>query len=124
MFQRMSERECPVKLTVDIIGGKWKTLILYFLKSGPQRTGALHQRIIGISKKMLTQQLREMQRDGLIERRDYGEVPPRVEYSLTKHGETLKPLLGLMAAWGTKHRVRYGRMPSEGTESGVRRVSR
>ena len=122
MLQRMSERECPVKLTVDIIGGKWKTLILYFLKGGPQRTGALHQRIIGISKKMLTQQLREMQRDGLIERKDYGEAPPRVEYSLTKHGETLKPLLELMAVWGAKHRVRYGRMPSEATESGVRRV--
>ena len=120
----MSERECPVKLTVDIIGGKWKTLILYFLKGGPQRTGALHQRIIGISKKMLTQQLREMQRDGLIERRDYREVPPRVEYSLTKHGETLKPLLGLMAAWGAKHRAKYGRMPSKTTGPSVRLISR
>ncbi|MBV9036102.1 MAG: helix-turn-helix transcriptional regulator [Acidobacteriaceae bacterium] len=109
MLQRMSEHECPVKLTVDIIGGKWKTLILYFLKGGPQRTGALQQRIIGISKKMLTQQLREMQRDGLIERKDYGEVPPRVEYSLTHHGETLKPILELMAAWGAEHRRRYDR---------------
>ena len=123
MLQRMSERECPVKLTVNIIGGKWKTLILYFLKSGPQRTGALHQRIIGISKKMLTQQLREMQRDGLIERKDYGEMPPRVEYSLTKHGETLKPLLGLMATWGAKHRARYGKTPKEVIKPSVRRIS-
>ncbi len=124
MLQRMNEHECPVKLTVDIIGGKWKTLILYFLKSGPQRTGALHGRIVGISKKMLAQQLREMQRDGLIERRDYGEAPPRVEYSLTKHGETLKPILGLMAAWGEKHRRKYGRMPGEANESGARQAWR
>ena len=90
----------------------------------PAKDGSAPSAHYRYQQKMLTQQLREMQRDGLIERRDYGEVPPRVEYSLTKHGETLKPLLGLMAAWGTKHRVRYGRMPSEGTESGVRRVSR
>jgi DNA-binding HxlR family transcriptional regulator len=112
MLERMSEYECPVKLTVDLIGGKWKTLILHFLKGGSQRTGALQQRIVGVSKKMLTQQLRELERDGLIERRDYREVPPRVEYSLTKHGETLKPILGLMAAWGAKHRKSYGRRSS------------
>jgi DNA-binding HxlR family transcriptional regulator len=112
MLERMSEHECPVKLTVDIIGGKWKTLILYFLKPGPQRTGVLQQRIVGVSKKMLTQQLRELERDGLIARKDYQEVPPRVEYSLTRHGETLKPILGLMAAWGSKHRARYGRRSS------------
>src|SRR5260370_725924 len=62
----MRENECPVKLTVDLIGGKWKTLILYYLKRGPQRTGVLQQRIEGVSKKMLTQQLRELERDGLI----------------------------------------------------------
>jgi|SRR5580700_7926022 DNA-binding HxlR family transcriptional regulator len=109
MLKRMSEYECPVKLTVDLIGGKWKTLILYFPKEGSQRTGVLQQRIIGVSKKMLTQQLRELERDGLIERKDYQEVPPKVEYSLTRHGETLKPILRLMAAWGAKHRRRYGR---------------
>ena len=117
----MSERECPVKLTVDLIGGKWKTLVLYFLKGGPQRTGVLHQCIIGISKKVLTQQLRELERDGLVERKDYREVPPRVEYSLTRHGETLKPILELMAAWGVKHRARYGRMPKEADQARVKR---
>ncbi len=103
----MRENECPVKLTVDLIGGKWKTLILYYLKRGPQRTGVLQQRIDGVSKKMLTQQLRELERDGLIVRKDYREVPPRVEYALSAHGETLKPILALMAAWGTRHRARY-----------------
>jgi DNA-binding HxlR family transcriptional regulator len=109
----MRENECPVKLTVDLIGGKWKTLILYYLKRGPQRTGVLQQRIEGVSKKMLTQQLRELERDGLIQRKDYAEVPPRVEYLLTPHGETLKPILRLMAAWGARHRVRYGRTTRE-----------
>jgi DNA-binding HxlR family transcriptional regulator len=109
----MRENECPVKLTVDLIGGKWKTLILYYLKRGPQRTGALQQRIEGVSKKMLTQQLRALERDGLIKRKDYAEVPPRVEYALTPHGETLKPILGLMAAWGTRHRARYTRATPE-----------
>ncbi|HEY1947904.1 MAG TPA: helix-turn-helix domain-containing protein [Bryobacteraceae bacterium] len=109
----MRENECPVKLTVDLIGGKWKTLILYYLKRGPQRTGVLQQRIEGVSKKMLTQQLRALERDGLIKRKDYAEVPPRVEYALTPHGETLKPILGLMAAWGARHRVRYTRATPE-----------
>lgn len=105
----MRASECPVKLTVDLIGGKWKTLILYYLKCGPQRTGVLQQRIEGVSKKMLTQQLRELERDGIIQRKDYAERPPRVEYALTPHGETLKPILGLMAAWGSRHRSRYNR---------------
>jgi DNA-binding HxlR family transcriptional regulator len=109
----MRENECPVKLTVDLIGGKWKTLILYYLKRGPQRTGVLQQRIEGVSKKMLTQQLRALERDGLIKRKDYAEVPPKVEYALTAHGETLKPILGLMAAWGARHRVRYTRTTPE-----------
>jgi DNA-binding HxlR family transcriptional regulator len=109
----MRENECPVKLTVDLIGGKWKTLILYYLKRGPKRTGVLQQRIEGVSKKMLTQQLRELERDGLIKRKDYGEVPPRVEYALTPHGETLRPILGLMAAWGARHRARYARSMQE-----------
>ena len=109
----MRANECPVKLTVDLIGGKWKTLILYYLKRGPQRTGVLQQRVEGVSKKMLTQQLRELERDGLIQRTDYAQVPPKVEYSLTLHGETLKPILGLMAAWGTRHRARYGQRVRE-----------
>jgi DNA-binding HxlR family transcriptional regulator len=97
-----------VKLTADIIGGKWKPLILFYLEGGTYRFGELQRLIPGMTKKMLTQHLRELERDGIIHREVYAVVPPKVEYSLTKHGESLKPILKLMSAWGTKHRVRYG----------------
>lgn len=112
----MRANECPVKWTLDLIEGKWKTLILYYLKRGPQRTGVLQRRIEGVSKKMLTQQLRELERDGLVRRKDYVEKPPRVEYALTPHGETLKPILGLMAAWGARHRAENGHTREPRTE--------
>ena len=104
----MIEFYCPVKLTADIIGGKWKPLILFYLESGTLRFSHLQRRIPGLTKKMLTQHLRELERDGIIRRKVYAVVPPRVEYSLTRHGESLKPLLKLMSAWGAKHRARYG----------------
>jgi len=104
----MEEFYCPVKLTADIIGGKWKPLILFYLEGGTKRFGELQKRIPGLTKKMLTQHLRELERDQVIHRKVYAVVPPKVEYSLTRHGESLKPILKLMSAWGTKHRVRYG----------------
>lgn len=104
----MEEFYCPVKLTADIIGGKWKPLILFYLEDGTKRFGELQKRIPGLTKKMLTQHLRELERDQVIHRKVYAVVPPKVEYSLTRHGESLKPILKLMSAWGTKHRVRYG----------------
>ena len=104
----MTEFYCPVKLTADIIGGKWKPLILYYLEGGTLRFSELQKRIPGMTKKMLTQHLRELERDGVIRRKVYAVVPPRVEYSLTRHGESLKPLLKAMSAWGSKHRARYG----------------
>jgi len=104
----VEEYYCPVKLTTDIIGGKWKPLILFYLESGTRRFGELHKLIPGMTKKMLTQHLRDLERDEVIRRKVYAEVPPKVEYSLTKHGESLKPILRLMSAWGTKHRKRYG----------------
>lgn len=104
----MEEFYCPVKLTADIIGGKWKPMILFYLEGGTQRFGELRKLIPGMTKKMLTQHLRELERDGIIHREVYAVVPPKVEYSLTKHGESLKPILKLMSAWGTKHRSRYG----------------
>lgn len=104
----MEEFYCPVKLTADIIGGKWKPMILFYLEGGTQRFGELRKMIPGMTKKMLTQHLRELERDGIIHREVYAVVPPKVEYSLTKHGESLKPILKLMSAWGTKHRSRYG----------------
>ena len=104
----MEEYYCPVKLTADIIGGKWKPLILFYLEDGTRRFGQLQKLIPGMTKKMLTQHLRELERDGIIHREVYAVVPPKVEYSLTKHGESLKPILKLMSAWGIKHRSRYG----------------
>lgn len=104
----MEEFYCPVKLTADIIGGKWKPLILFYLEGGTRRFGELRKLIPGMTKKMLTQHLRELERDGLVHRKVYAVVPPKVEYTLTKHGESLKPILKLMSAWGTKHRARYG----------------
>ncbi|HZQ25523.1 MAG TPA: helix-turn-helix domain-containing protein [Terriglobales bacterium] len=99
---------CPVKLTTDIIGGKWKPLILFYLEGGRRRFSELQRLIPGMTKKMLTQHLRELEHDGIVHRKVYAEVPPRVEYSLTKHGESLKPILKLMSSWGSKHRARYG----------------
>jgi DNA-binding HxlR family transcriptional regulator len=104
----MEEFYCPVKLTADIIGGKWKPMILFYLESGTQRFGELRKLIPGMTKKMLTQHLRELERDEIIHREVYAVVPPKVEYSLTRHGESLKPILKLMSAWGSKHRARYG----------------
>jgi len=104
----MEEFYCPVKLTTDIIGGKWKPLILFYLESGTLRFGQLQKLIPGMTKKMLTQHLRELERDGIVHRKVYAVVPPKVEYSLTRHGGSLKPILKQMSAWGTKHRARYG----------------
>jgi DNA-binding HxlR family transcriptional regulator len=104
----MEEFSCPVKLTADIIGGKWKPMILFYLEGGTQRFGELRKMIPSMTKKMLTQHLRELERDGIVHREVYAVVPPKVEYSLTKHGKSLKPILKLMSAWGAKHRSRYG----------------
>jgi len=100
---KIDEFNCPVKATMDIIGGKWKPIILYYLKDGIKRFGELQRLIPHITKKMLTQQLRELERDKIIERKVFHQVPPKVEYSLSKYGKTLKPVLELMANWGTAH---------------------
>jgi DNA-binding HxlR family transcriptional regulator len=104
----MDHSNCPVKLTASIIGGKWKPPLLYHLEGRTRRFCELQRLIPGLTKKMLTQHLRELERDGIVHRKVYAEVPPRVEYSLTRHGESLKPILRLMSAWGTRHRARYG----------------
>jgi DNA-binding HxlR family transcriptional regulator len=100
--------ECPVKLTAEVIGGKWKPLILFYLEDKTRRFSEL-QRLIPVStKKMLTKHLRELERDGIVHRNVFAEVPPRVEYSLTRHGQSLRPILVLMSNWGKRHRARYG----------------
>jgi len=104
----MDHQNCPVKLTASIIGGKWKPPLLFCLEGKTRRFCELQRLIPGLTKKMLTQHLRELERDGIVHRKVYAEVPPRVEYSLTRHGESLKPILKLMSAWGIRHRARYG----------------
>ncbi len=103
----MEEFNCPVGITTGIIGGKWKPLILFHLQSGKRRFGELHKLVPETTKKMLAQRLRELEKDGIIRRRIYAQVPPRVEYSLTRHGQSLRPILELMSAWGKRHHARH-----------------
>jgi DNA-binding HxlR family transcriptional regulator len=97
------ETYCPVEATLDLIGNKWKVLILREVFVGKRRFGELYKAIAGITQKMLTQQLREMERDGILNRKLFAEVPPRVEYSLTRYGRSLKPILNAMHNWGTRY---------------------
>ena len=97
---------CPVETTLKLIGNKWEVLVLRDLMPGTKRFGELKQSIGGISPKVLTSKLREMETDGLVERHVFAEVPPRVEYSLTLLGRTLKPVLDAMEQWGTAYRKR------------------
>lgn len=97
-----------VKTTLNVIGGKWKPLILFLLKNNTLRFSQLQRSIDGITQKMLTQQLRELEADGLIKRTVYPEVPPKVEYSLTEFGHTLDPIFRTMDAWGKKYKERNG----------------
>lgn len=94
---------CAVETTLKVIGGRWKVLILRELLVGMQRFNQLHRSIPGITQKMLTQQLRELEEDGIIYRKVYPQVPPKVEYSLTPLGESLNPVLEAMHEWGLKH---------------------
>lgn len=91
---------CPVETTLTLIGDKWKVLILRDLMPGTKRFGELKRSIGSVSQKVLTAQLRDMEEGGLVLRRVYAEVPPRVEYSLTDLGRSLKPILDAMQNWG------------------------
>ena len=95
---------CPVETTLMLIGDKWKVLILRELVLGTKRFGEIHKAIGGISQKVLTQKLREMESDGLLERIAYPEIPPRVDYTLTELGMSLKPVLDSMATWGSMYK--------------------
>lgn len=94
---------CPVMVTMTVIGGKWKPIIIWQLHEACLRFGELQRRVPGVTQKMLTQQLRELESDGVIHREVYPVIPPRVEYSLTDHGRTLLPILEEMAKWGKIH---------------------
>lgn len=92
-----------VGITLSVIGGKWKLLILWHVREGHVRFGELMKKMNGITQKMLTQQLRELEKDNLVSRKIFSEIPPHVEYSLTQYGSTLEPVLQVMSDWGKKH---------------------
>jgi DNA-binding HxlR family transcriptional regulator len=95
-----------VQTTLKVLGGKWKPPILFLLSSSTMRFGELKKTITGITQKMLTQELREMEADGLVNRKVYPEIPLKVEYSLTSYGKGLEPILKSMSEWGNKHKDR------------------
>lgn len=94
---------CGLDVALSVVGGKWKPLILYHLAHGTRRYGDLKRAVGGVSDKMLIQQLKELHADGVIDRRDYQQVPPKVEYSLTPFGKTLAEALAPLCAWGIEH---------------------
>lgn len=100
---------CSFELTMELMGGKWKGLILWYLyENGTLRNGELMRLIPAITQKMLTQQLREMEESGLIVRKVYEQVPPKVEYSLTMHGQKLRTVLDAMKEWGNGYALDNG----------------
>ena len=101
--EKISNSDCPVTFCMSKIGGKWKPIIIYLIRKGANRFGILERGISGITKQMLTKQLREMEADGILERKIYPEIPPRVEYFFTDFGESLFPVIDAMSAWGLEH---------------------
>ncbi|APD06995.1 putative HTH-type transcriptional regulator YybR [Flavobacteriaceae bacterium UJ101] len=99
----MIENNCPLHYTMNLIGTKWKPLILFHLLEGTLRSGVLQKKIPEISNKMFTQSVRELEKDGLINREIYPVTPPRVEYSLTKRGKSLENILRSMDQWGIEY---------------------
>ena len=104
MISNKKNLDCPVATTINLIGNKWKLLIIRDLLNGTRRFGELRKSLTGISKRVLTENLRELETDGLLNRKVFAEVPPRVEYSLNDTGLSLKPIIETMAEWGTKYK--------------------
>ncbi len=102
MSNKLFENYCPMRTTLKVISGKWKPLILMQFDMRLRRFSELKKLIPEITKQMLTQSLRELEKDNIIHRKVYPVVPPKVEYSLTENGKTLIPVLDIMAAWGEK----------------------
>jgi len=94
---------CPVEATLELIGGKWKGIVLFYLLDGRMRFSELKRKIGCVTQRMLTKQLRELEAGGLVTRIVHAEVPPRVEYELTEEGESLRPILAALKAWGENH---------------------
>jgi len=105
--RRSRKNDCPVTFCLAKIGGKWKPLLIHLIRNDVNRFGKLHQTIGGISKQMLTKQLRELEADGILSRKVYPEVPPRVEYTVTTYGESFFPVVDSMQKWGQKQMGQY-----------------
>lgn len=101
--------KCPVETALDVLAGKWKILILWYLKSETKRFNELQKLLPRTTQKMLIQKLRELEDDGIIHREVYPIVPPKVEYSLTEYGETLKPIIKQLYLWGEIHKKRVSK---------------
>lgn len=97
---------CPVEATLELIGGKWKGMVLYYLLDGRMRFSELKRQIGCVTQRMLTKQLRELEESGLVNRIVYAEVPPRVEYELTEEGRSLEPILNVLKEWGESHALK------------------
>ncbi len=110
---------CPVEAALDVIGGKWKGIILYHLLTGEKRFGELRRLLPGVTQRMLTLQLRELEEDEVIHREIYRQIPPKVEYSLTEFGRSLEPTIALMSSWGKQYMGRLAERtgPAERTGS-------
>jgi DNA-binding HxlR family transcriptional regulator len=102
---------CPVEVTLEVIGGMWKVILIRELLKGTRRYSELHRSVKGITHKMLAQQLRELEADGLVTRKVYPVVPPKVEYTLTDVGERLAPVLDAMTVWGSRYGTERTRKP-------------
>lgn len=98
------KQACPVEYTLDVIGGKWKGVLIYHLMGGTKRFNEFRKICPGITQRMLTLQLRELEKDGVVHREVYHQVPSKVEYSLTEFGRTLIPIINLMKDWGKEYR--------------------
>jgi len=96
--------KCPVETAIDILAGKWKILILWYLRAETKRFSELQRLLPRTTQKMLVQKLRELEEDGIVHRKVYPVVPPKVEYSLTAYGQTLKPIIKSLYLWGEKHK--------------------
>ncbi len=104
--------QCPVEATLDMIGGKWKGVILFRLMEGTKRFGELRKLLPKVTQRTLTQQLRELESDGLVTRKVYAEVPPKVEYSLTDVGRPLRPVLVTLKNWGVSNVIERAAKPA------------
>ena len=105
-YESCDQIRCPVEASLDLIGGKWKAVILFHLLGGSKRFNELRRLLPKVTQRMLTRQLRELESDHIVSRKVYAEVPPRVEYSLTEFGKTLEPVIRTLQKWGMENLTR------------------